>query len=62
MIGSIKPGENAIWIVVANPAINSMDGRSLPDYRLVNLPYGMRFEAQDMDAMAPIPFAIPGPV
>jgi hypothetical protein len=39
-------GANAFRIEVANAAINHMAGRALPDYRLLNLRYGTRFEPQ----------------
>jgi hypothetical protein len=42
-------GENLIRVDVANLALNYMAGHSLPDYRLLRLRYGVRFEAQDMD-------------
>lgn len=32
----------------------------LPDYRLLNLRYGVRFEAQDMDKVQPIALGIIG--
>jgi alpha-L-rhamnosidase len=48
-------GVNTIRIDVANTAMNEMAGMALPDYRLLNLRYGTRFEAQDMDRVAPQP-------
>jgi hypothetical protein len=39
---------------VANVAINHMAERALPDYRLLNLRYGNRFEPQDMDKVRPV--------
>ena len=51
----LRAGENKIRIVVANTAMNYMAGHSLPDYRLLNLRYGERFQAQDMDKVQPIP-------
>jgi hypothetical protein len=39
-----------------------MAGRALPDYRLLNLRYGTRFEAQDMDKVAPVPSGLTGSV
>jgi hypothetical protein len=32
-----------------------MSGRKLPDYKLLNLRYGERFQAQDMDKIQPLP-------
>ena len=58
----IRPGENKIRIVVGNTAINHMAGRRLPDYRLLNMRYGVRFEPQDMDKVVPIPSGLLGPV
>jgi hypothetical protein len=39
-----------------------MAGRSLPDYRLLNLRYGERFTPQDMDKIAALPSGLLGPV
>jgi hypothetical protein len=58
----IRPGENRIRIIVGNTAINHMAGRRLPDYRLLNLRYGVRFEPQDMDKVLPVPSGLLGPV
>jgi len=58
----LRPGKNQIKIVVANLALNYMAGRRLPDYRLLNLRYGERFQAQDMDKVQPIPAGLLGPV
>jgi hypothetical protein len=43
----LRPGKNRLRIEVGNTAINHMAGRALPDYRLLNLRYGTRFEPQD---------------
>jgi len=56
----LRPGTNQIKIVVANLALNYMAGRRLPDYRLLNLRYGERFQAQDMDKVQPIPSGLLG--
>jgi hypothetical protein len=58
----VKPGNNQVRIVVANLALNYMAGRRLPDYRLLNLRYGERFQAQDMDKIQPIPSGLLGPI
>jgi glycosyl hydrolase family 106( putative alpha-L-rhamnosidase) len=58
----LRRGENKIRIVVANTAINHMAGRALPDYRLLNLRYGERFQAQDMDKVQPIRSGLLGPI
>jgi len=58
----LRPGPNAFRIEVANVAINHMAGRALPDYRLLNLRYGTRFEPQDMDKVKPVPAGLTGPI
>ena len=58
----LRAGENDIRVEVANLAFNYMAGHALPDYRLLNLRYGVRFEAQDMDKVQPIPAGILGPI
>jgi hypothetical protein len=58
----LKPGENRLRIVVANTAINHMAGRALPDYRLLNLRYGERFQPQDMDKVQPVTSGLLGPI
>jgi len=60
--GRLRPGANTVRIEVANLAINHMAGRSLPDYRLLNLRYGTRFEPQDMDKVQPVPAGLLGPI
>ena len=58
----LQPGKNTIRIEVANLALNHMAGRRLPDYRLLNLRYGERFQAQDMDKVQPVPSGLLGPI
>ncbi len=58
----LKPGSNSIRIEVGNTALNYMAGRRLPDYKLLNLRYGERFQAQDMDKIQALPSGIVGPV
>lgn len=58
----LKPGGNKIRIVVANTALNYMAGHSLPDYRLLTLRYGERFQAQDMDKVQALPSGLLGPI
>ena len=58
----LRPGANLIRIEVANLAINHMAGRALPDYQLLNLRYGTRFEPQDMDKVQPVPAGLLGPI
>jgi hypothetical protein len=60
--GLIRAGANTLRIDVANTAINAMAGRPLPDYRLLNLRYGVRFEPQDMDKVRPAPSGLTGPI
>jgi len=58
----LKPGANKLRIVVANTALNYMAGHSLPDYRVLNLRYGERFQAQDMDKVQALPSGLLGPI
>jgi hypothetical protein len=60
--GLMKGGINRLKILVANTAVNYMAGRALPDYRLLNLRYGMRFEPQDMDKIRPVSSGLLGPI
>jgi hypothetical protein len=60
--GLLKPGANHVRIEVANLAVNHLAGRRLPDYRLLNLRYGVRFEPQDMEKIQPEPSGLLGPV
>jgi hypothetical protein len=60
--GLLRRGDNKIRILVANTAVNHMAGRSLPDYRLLNLRYGTRFEPQDMDKIRPVASGLLGPI
>ena len=56
----LKAGENKVKIVVANTAINHMAGRRLPDYRLLNLRYGERFQPQEMEKVRVLPSGLMG--
>jgi hypothetical protein len=58
----LHPGDNQIRVVVGNLAINELAGQSLPDYRLLNLKYGVRFEPQDMQNLQPLPAGLLGPI
>jgi hypothetical protein len=60
--GLLHGGENRLRIVVGNLALNYMAGRRLPDYRLLNLRYGERFQAQDMDKVQAVAAGLLGPV
>jgi alpha-L-rhamnosidase len=55
-------GTNRLRIVVGNTAINSMAGRALPNYRLLNERFGERFTPQDMGNLQPLPSGIVGGV
>lgn len=58
----LRPGANTLRLEVANVAINHMAGRALPDYKLLNLRYGTRFDPQDMDQVQPVPAGLLGPI
>lgn len=58
----LRRGENRLRIVVGNLALNYMAGHRLPDYRLLNLRYGERFSAQDMDKVRPVPSGLLGKI
>ena len=60
--GLLNPGRNRLRVVVGNTAINHLAGRSLPDYRLLNQRYGVRFEPQDMEGLRPLPSGLLGGV
>jgi len=56
----LTAGENSLRIIVGNTAINSLAGRALPSYRLLNQRYGERFTPQDMGNLQPLPSGILG--
>jgi hypothetical protein len=56
----LKVGKNALRINVGNTAINSLAGRALPNYRLLNERYGERFTPQDMSNLQALPSGILG--
>jgi hypothetical protein len=58
--GFLKAGRNQIRLVVGNTALNYLAGHKLPDYKLLNLRYGERFQAQDMDKIRPLPSGLIG--
>lgn len=58
----VKPGKNELRIVVGNTPINSLAGTSLPDYRLLNDRYGVRFVPQGMENLQPVPSGLVGEV
>jgi hypothetical protein len=60
--GLLQPGKNKLRIEVANLAVNYMAGHPLPDYKALIAKYGDRFQAQDMNLIAPVPSGLLGPV
>jgi hypothetical protein len=58
----LKPGENKLRITIANTAINHLAGRRQPDYKLLHLRYGERFQPQDMENLQPLPSGLLGGV
>jgi hypothetical protein len=54
----LRRGENNLRIIVGNTAINSMAGRALPAYRLLNQRFGARFTPQDMENLQALPSGI----
>jgi hypothetical protein len=58
----LKAGENNIRVIVGNTALNYMAGRRLPDYKLLNLRYGERFQPQEMEKVQVLPSGLTGNV
>jgi len=58
----LKSGKNKLRITVGNTAINYMAGHALPDYRLLNLRYGERFQPQDMDKVQAVTSGLLGKI
>ena len=58
----LKPGKNRVEVQVANLAVNTLAGRTLPDYRLLSARYTQRFVPQDTELVVPRPAGILGPV
>lgn len=58
----LKPGSNSVRVVVGNTALNYMSGHKLPDYKLLNLRYGERFQPQEMEKIQPLPSGLLGSV
>lgn len=56
----LHAGENQFKIVVGNLAINRMAGSALPDHRLLNDRYEVRFSDQDLEQLRPLPAGIVG--
>ena len=59
---ALKAGRNNFNLIVANTAINELAGTALPDYKLLTLRYGSRFQPQDMENLQPLPSGILGKV
>jgi hypothetical protein len=57
-----RAGTNHLRIVVGNTAINELAGQALPDCRLLDARYGVRFAPQGMDDLKPLPSGLLGPV
>ena len=57
---NLKVGNNELEVRVGNLAINTLAGRTAPDYRLLNLRYGERFQPQDMENLQPLPAGLIG--
>ncbi len=51
----LHAGTNQIEVRVANTAINELAGRPAADYSALTAKYGERFQAQNMDGLAPLP-------
>ena len=60
--GLLHSGENTLRVMVDNLAINRMAGSALPDYRLLNSRYGVRFTPQDMNNLQALPSGLLGTV
>jgi hypothetical protein len=58
----VHTGVNQLEIIVGNLAINRMAGHAQPDYKLLNLRFGERFQPQDMKDLQPLPAGLLGPV
>jgi hypothetical protein len=58
----LQRGVNRLRFDVGNLAVNYMAAHPLPDYRLLNLRYGVRFEAQDMQLIMPEDAGLLAPV
>jgi hypothetical protein len=56
----LEAGNNELEVRVGNLAINTLAGRAAPDYRLLNLRYGERFQPQDMENLQPLPAGLIG--
>lgn len=57
---ALRTGRNVIEVRVGNTALNAWSARPQPDYRLLHLRYGKRFDPQDIDKVVPQPSGIIG--
>ena len=57
---ALRAGANVIEVRVGNTALNAWSARPHPDYRLLHLRYGKRFDPQDIDKVVPLPSGIIG--
>jgi hypothetical protein len=58
----VHAGSNQIRVLVGNTAINRLAGQPLPDNRLLDARYGVRFTPQDMTNLKPLPSGLLGSV
>ncbi|WP_162271474.1 glycosyl hydrolase [Luteitalea pratensis] len=57
---ALRKGANVIEARVGNTALNAWSARPQPDYRLLHLRYGKRFDPQDLDKVVPLPSGLIG--
>lgn len=60
--GLLHAGSNSIRVIVSNLAINALARGPLPDYEALTAKYGERFQAQDLNDLAPLPSGLLGPI
>jgi len=57
---ALRSGRNVVEVRVGNTALNAWSARPQPDYRLLHLRYGKRFDPQDIDKVVPQPSGMIG--